>query len=55
MEDTVEKVLFEFLCSKYVQRADERQKAMNLQYTTAETHDLATEIANFICQTWELV
>ena len=40
--------LFEFLCSKYVQRADERQKAMQLQYIEAETHDLASELAAFI-------
>lgn len=40
--------LFNFLCRKYVQRADARQKAMGLQYTEAETHDLAREIARFI-------
>ena len=36
---------FEFLCRKYVQRADERQAAMGLQYTEAETNDLAKECA----------
>lgn len=40
--------LFTFLTRKYVQRADDRQKAMGLQYTEAETHDLAHEIAGFI-------
>lgn len=40
--------LFAFLCQKYVQQADERQKQMGLTYTTAETHDLASEIAKFI-------
>lgn len=33
-----------FLNRKYIQRADERQKQMGLQYTEAETHDLAKEI-----------
>jgi len=45
---TLESDLFSFLCRKYVQRADELQKAMGLQYTEAETHDLAKMIANFI-------
>lgn len=40
--------IFEFLCGKYVQRADDRQKQMGLQYTEAETHDLARELAKFI-------
>jgi hypothetical protein len=40
--------IFEFLTRKYVQRADDRQKSMGLQYTEAETHDLAAEIARFI-------
>lgn len=39
--------LFTFLHQKYVQRADERQKAMGLIYMEAETHDLAKEIARF--------
>lgn len=43
-----EQAIFEFLCRKYVQRADQRQKAMGLQYTEAETHDLAHELAAFI-------
>lgn len=43
-----EQAIFEFLCRKYVQRADRRQKAMGLQYTEAETHDLARELAAFI-------
>lgn len=39
-----EQEVFAFLNRKYVQRADERQKEMGLQYTEAETHDLAKEI-----------
>lgn len=39
---------FSWLCLKYVQRADERQRKMGLQYTEAETHDLASEIAKHI-------
>lgn len=39
-----EQEVFAFLNRKYVQRADERQKEMGLQYTAAETHDLAKEI-----------
>lgn len=46
--DGLEKMLFDFLCKKYVQNADARQAAMGLQYTHAETHDLAEEIAEFI-------
>lgn len=39
-----EQEVFAFLNRKYVQRADARQKEMGLQYTEAETHDLAKEI-----------
>jgi NTP pyrophosphatase (non-canonical NTP hydrolase) len=39
---------FNFLCQKYIQKSDLRQKAMGLQYTEAETHDLAKEITNYI-------
>jgi hypothetical protein len=42
---TLEVMLFGFLCQKYVQRADDRQKAMGLLYTEAETHDLARELS----------
>lgn len=41
-----EPAILEWLCKKYVQRADDRQKALGLQYTEAETHDLAREIHN---------
>jgi hypothetical protein len=41
---------FALLCRKYVQRSDERQKDMGLQYTEAETHDLAKTIAQFTRQ-----
>lgn len=44
----LEEALFHFLCRKYVQRSDERQRSMGLQYTTAETHDLAKEVARFV-------
>jgi hypothetical protein len=43
----VETKLFAFLNQKYLQRADERQAAMGLQYMEAETHDLAREIVRF--------
>jgi hypothetical protein len=39
---------FRVLCIKYVQRADSRQKEMGLQYTEAETHDLAEQIVRII-------
>lgn len=39
--------IFAFLCRKYVQRADERQMGLGLQYMSAETHDLATALAEF--------
>jgi hypothetical protein len=48
--------IFEFLEHKYVQRADDRQKAMGLQYMEAETHDLASAIARFVearAEPWE--
>lgn len=44
----LERDLFALLCKKYVQRSDERQTAMGLQYTTAETRDLARTIARFL-------
>ena len=40
--------LFAFLSQKYVQTADDRQKAMSLQYMTAETHGLCEELTRFI-------
>lgn len=43
-----ERSVFEFLQRKYVQSQDDRQKEMGLVYTTAETHDLAYEIARFV-------
>ena len=48
IEDDLEAELFAFLTRKYVQRSDYRQTAMGLQYTEAETHDLAKEIARFV-------
>ena len=42
--------IFDWLCRKYVQRADARQKSLGLQYTEAETHDLAEEIAKNVAQ-----
>ena len=42
---TLYEQLFSFLNRKYVQRADDRQRAMGLQYMEAETHDLARELA----------
>lgn len=46
LEGLVERA-FGFLCRKYVQRADARQSEMGLQYTEAETHDLARAVAAF--------
>lgn len=42
--DANEKEIYDFLCQKYVQRADARQMSLGLQYTEAETHDLAREL-----------
>ena len=47
-KNEIASMAFQFLARKYVQRADDRQKLMGLQYTSAETHDLANEIANFV-------
>lgn len=44
----VERAVFDFLCRKYVQRADDRQREMGLTYTVAETHDLAKELTRFL-------
>jgi hypothetical protein len=49
-QPTQEDAWFAFLCQKYVQRADDRQKEMGLQYTEAETHDLAKECDRFAAQ-----
>lgn len=45
-EDRATCEAFDILCHKYVQRADDRQRSMGLQYTTAETHDLAKFVAS---------
>jgi hypothetical protein len=45
---TVEDQVFAFLTGVYVQQSDKRQQRMGLQYTTAETHDLAKTVARFI-------
>lgn len=44
----LEAELFVFLSRKYVQQSSARQREMNLKYMTAETHDLARELARFI-------
>ena len=41
------RALFNYLVQKYAQRQDARHKALGLQYTEAETHDLADEITKF--------
>ena len=51
-QQQLEALLFGFLERKYVQRADARQKEMGLQYTTAETHDLARELAKFLMENY---
>ena len=43
--------VLQWLRRSYVSHADERQKAMGLSYTTAETEDLARGIARFVA-TW---
>ena len=43
-----ERVIFGWLTRRYVQHADERQKAMGLVYMTAETHDLAYQLARLL-------
>lgn len=48
----LEVLLFCFITQKYAQRADTRQKEMGLQYTTAETHDLARELAKFLMENY---
>jgi hypothetical protein len=40
-----EKECFYLLSRRYVQRADDRQAEMGLQYMTAETHELARFLA----------
>lgn len=44
----LEAAVFDFLSRKYMQREDARQRSMGLVYMTAETHDLARELARFI-------
>jgi hypothetical protein len=46
-QQDLEERIFAFLSRKYTQAADRRQREMGLQYTTAETHDLAKEMARF--------
>jgi hypothetical protein len=43
LREALEKEMFTFLSSHYVQRSDARQAEMGLTYTTAETHDLAKQ------------
>jgi hypothetical protein len=45
-----EREIFEWLSTKFVQRADDRQKAMGLVYMEAETHDLAQGLHAFIVE-----
>jgi hypothetical protein len=47
---TQEEIIFSWLLKKYVQQADERQRKLGLQYTTAETHDLAKQISQLFNQ-----
>lgn len=50
VEKQLADLLFQHLSRRYVQRQDDRQRQMGLQYTTAETHDLADTIARFVMQ-----
>lgn len=47
-ERFTERAIYDFLCRRYVQRSDERQREMGLVYMTAETHDLAKQLADYI-------
>lgn len=47
---TDEQAIFAWLQRKYVQHADDRQEAMGLVYMTAETHDLARELARMLAE-----
>jgi hypothetical protein len=46
--DGASRMMFEYLANRYVQRADQRQFSMGLQYTEAETHDLADEVMKYL-------
>lgn len=46
MSETEESI-FRFLCLKYTQQYDVRQKPLGLQYIQAETHNLARELTIF--------
>ena len=50
---TVEEKIYDYLCRKYVQKGDIRQRADGLSYMKAETHDLAREIASWIETNYE--
>ncbi|ASE40948.1 DUF551 domain-containing protein [Brevundimonas vesicularis] len=43
-----EEQIFAWLNRKYVQRAEERQRSMNLQYMEAETHDLSASLHRWL-------
>lgn len=46
--DEITGKLFNFINKTYTQEQDARQKMLGLQYTTAETHDLAATISKFL-------
>lgn len=46
-QQDLEARIYAFLRQKYVQSATQRQREMGLQYTTAETRDLAKQMARF--------
>lgn len=39
-------LIFNFLCTSYVQVQDDRQRKMGLQYMTAETHELSDQLTD---------
>lgn len=43
-----EQVIYTWLVNNYVQESNERQRAMGLHYTTAETHELARNLAKYL-------
>lgn len=48
VHDETENAVLRFLQRKYVQHADDRQKAMGLSYITVGINDLAKEITRFM-------
>lgn len=48
--EALKALVFDLLIHTYVQQQDKRQREMGLQYTTAETHELADVIARLVLE-----